>query len=208
MSDFAPAAPPQSELARYRLLSPSCGLRVSPLCLGGMSFGNKWALGAMTIEQSFQLMDTYYDLGGNFIDVSNNYHGGQSEEWIGQWTAKRGNRDEMVLATKFTMPASSTATIRCNMAGNHRKSILYSVNESLKRFQTDYIDLLYLHWWDFTTPIEEIMQTLDSLVKSGKVLYLGISDAPAWIVSQANQYARDHHLAPFVVYQGCWNLVY
>lgn len=97
------ALPPPSRLGRYRILSPNCGLRVSPLQLGAMSLGNVWDfMGPITKEQGFELLDKYYDLGGNFIDTANTYHKGQSEEWIGEWMQKRGNRDEIVLATKYT----------------------------------------------------------------------------------------------------------
>jgi aryl-alcohol dehydrogenase-like predicted oxidoreductase len=122
--------------------------------------------------------------------------------------AKRNNRDEMVLATKFTStyPATSTpATIKSNYQGNHAKSLKLSVEHSLKKLQTSYIDLLYLHWWDHTTSIPELMQSLHHLVVAGKVIYLGVSDTPAWIVSKANQYARDHGLTQFSVYQGHWS---
>lgn len=114
----------------------------------------------------------------------------------------------MVIATKFTTGfrrGTDPNAIQQNYQGNHAKSLHVSLNASLKKLKTDYIDLLYLHWWDFTTSIPEIMQSLNIMVQQGKVLYLGISDTPAWIVSQANQYARDHGLRPFSVYQGRWN---
>lgn len=124
---------------------------------------------------------------------------------------KRGNRDDIVLATKYTTPYKQRKEgpypgIAVNYAGNGRKSMRHSVEESLRKLQTDYIDILYLHWWDHSTSIPEVMQGLNDLVRSGKVLYLGISDTPAWVVSAANEYARAHGLAQFVVYQGLWNL--
>ena len=118
-------------------------------------------------------------------------------------------RDEMVVATKYTTCYTAYAgyenRIHSNAAGNGAKSLHVSVRNSLRKLQTDYIDILYVHWWDFTTSIEEVMQSLNVLVQQGKVLYLGVSDTPAWVVSKANQYARDHGLKQFVVYQGKWS---
>jgi len=205
--------PPPSPLARYRILSPSCGLRVSPLQLGAMSLGqaNASTLGSMTKELAFEILDKYYGLGGNYIDTANGYQEEESEIWIGEWLAKKGQgvRDDLVLATKYTgnykSGAKSQHPISVNRAGNSYKSMAVSLDASLKKLQTTYVDVLYLHWWDWTTPIPEIMQGLNNLVKAGKVLYLGISDTPAWVVSKANQYARDHGLAQFVIYQGRWS---
>lgn len=129
---------------------------------------------------------------------------------------ERGNRDQIVLATKFTTPyknyqigpgVKGGAGQTVNFAGNHKRSLMMSVRDSLKKLQTDYIDLLYLHWWDHTTSIEEIMDSLQILVESGKVLYLGISDSPAWLVSAANEYARARGKTQFSVYQGRWNVM-
>jgi aryl-alcohol dehydrogenase-like predicted oxidoreductase len=127
--------------------------------------------------------------------------------WVGEWLAARGNRDEIVIATKYSS-AYKTAQpdkIQSNYGGNGTKSLRVSVEQSLKKLQTSYIDLLYLHWWDYSTTIPELMHGLNDLVVSGKVIYLGISDCPAWIVAKANQYARDHGLRQFTVYQGLWN---
>jgi aryl-alcohol dehydrogenase-like predicted oxidoreductase len=167
-------------------------------------------LGECTKETTFGILDYFFSMGGNFIDTSNNYQAEESETWIGEWLTSRKNRDQMVLATKFTTayPAPglpSTPAIMANYQGQHAKSIHLSVEASLKKLQTTYIDLLYIHWWDFTTSIPEVMQSLNHLVAQGKVLYLGISDTPAWIVSKANQYARDHNLRQFSVYQGRWS---
>ncbi|RSH95563.1 hypothetical protein EHS25_000655 [Saitozyma podzolica] len=184
---FGPAPEPQTELARYRILAPKAGVRVSPLCLGAMSLGDQWTgwMGSgIDTTGSEKLLDAFYEAGGNFIDTSCNYQDEQSEMIIGEWMEKRGNRDEIVLATEKPLPHE----------------------DSLKKLRTSYIDLLYVHWWDYSTTIEEIMLSLNDLVKAGKVMYLGVSDAPAWIVAQANQYARDHALQPFVIYQGNWNL--
>ncbi|KAF2143760.1 uncharacterized protein K452DRAFT_285799 [Aplosporella prunicola CBS 121167] len=154
------------------------------------------------------MLDFFYENGGNFIDTANNYQNEQSEEWVGEWMQQRKNRDEMIIATKFTTtyPApESNKKIKSNFQGNHAKSLRVSVEASLKKLQTDYIDLLYLHWWDFSTSIPELMTSLHHLVQNGKVIYLGISDTPAWVVSKANQYARDHALTQFSVYQGRWS---
>jgi len=147
-------------------------------------------MGNMDKDGSFKLLDAYYDFGGNFIDTANNYQDGESEAYIGEWMEKRGNRSEMVIATKYTTFYEPKANYRANYAGNHIKSMVTSVEASLKKLRTSYIDILYLHWWEYTTSIEEVMQGLNNLVKQGKVLYLGISDTPAWIVSKANQYAE------------------
>ncbi|KAK0636880.1 norsolorinic acid reductase [Bombardia bombarda] len=210
MSVLPMAPPAKSPLARYRLLSPSASVRVSPLCLGAMNFGNAWKdyMGPCDQKTTEGILDFFYENGGNFIDTANNYQFEESETWIGEWMKKRGNRDEMVIATKYTTnyrAGHGDTQIMANFTGNSTKSMHVSVQASLKKLQTDYIDLLYVHWWDFSTSIPELMQSLNNLVTSGKVLYLGISDTPAWIVSKANQYARDHNLRPFSVYQGRWS---
>ncbi|KAL8916456.1 MAG: hypothetical protein Q9172_006300 [Xanthocarpia lactea] len=209
MSVFPLAPKPKSLLGFHRILSPTAGVRVSPLCLGGMNFGEAWKqfMGECSKETVFEILDFFYENGGNFIDTSNNYQSEESETWIGEWMAKRQNRDEMVIATKFTTGVGfrTGAALKVNLQGNHSKSLKVSLAASLKKLQTDYIDLLYVHWWDFSTSIPELMQSLHHMVAAGKVLYLGISDTPAWIVSKANQYARDHALTQFSVYQGRWN---
>ncbi|KAF2703587.1 Aldo/keto reductase [Pleomassaria siparia CBS 279.74] len=201
---------PKSLLDFHRVLSTTAGVRVSPLCLGAMNFGEAWeeSMGKCDKKATFEMLDYFYEQGGNFIDTSNNYQHEESETWIGEWLTERKNRDEIVLATKFTTcypnPTKSPRQ-RVNYAGNSSKSLQVSLEASLKKLQTDYIDLLYVHWWDFTTGIEELMQSLNHMVQRGKVIYLGVSDTPAWIVSKANQYARDHGLRPFSVYQGRWS---
>ncbi|KAK5200115.1 hypothetical protein LTR92_000656 [Exophiala xenobiotica] len=197
-------------LARYRQLSPSAALFVSPLCLGSMSLGtkNEAMFGACSKATAFEILDHYYSEGGNFIDTANSYQGGETETWLGEWMAARGNRDQIVLATKYTGPhptLDKDIKIRANYGGNGLKSLRLTFADSLKRLQTSYVDILYLHWWNFTATIPEVMHGLNDLVTSGKVLYLGISDSPAWLVTKANQYARDHGLRQFVVYQGIWN---
>ncbi|KAI9729193.1 MAG: hypothetical protein M1834_007100 [Cirrosporium novae-zelandiae] len=205
---FGPAPEPKSLLGRHRLLSPSANVRVSPICLGSMGFGTNWTaiMGETTETTARSIMDHFYDNGGNFIDTSNNYQDTQSETWIGQWMKDRGNRDEIVLATKFGSAYERDGNpMKSNLGGNTAKALHISVESSLKRLQTGYIDVLYVHWWDYTANIPELMQSLNDMVRLGKVLYLGISDTPAWVVSKANQYARDHGLHQFVIYQGLWN---
>ncbi|KAB5572801.1 NADP-dependent oxidoreductase domain-containing protein [Coniochaeta sp. 2T2.1] len=209
---FKQALEPKTELGRYRVLSRSAGVRVSPLCLGGMSFGDAWTniMGSMNKESTFKLLDAFFDAGGNFIDTANNYQNEQSETWIGEWMQQRGNRDQIVLATKFTSDYRGYAVGKGkgpNFAGNHKKSLHMSARDSLRKLQTDYIDILYIHWWDHTTSIKELMDSLHILVEQGKVLYLGASDMPAWLVSMANQYAVDSHKTPFSIYQGRWSVM-
>ncbi|KAF9527685.1 Aldo/keto reductase [Crepidotus variabilis] len=212
MSFFTPAPEPPTKLGRYRVLSPHAGVHVSPLVLGAMSVGDQWdkiGLGAMNKEDSFKLLDAYYDKGGNFIDTANNYQDETSEKFIGEWAEKRGIRDQLFIATKYTMGYKRASTLgqKIMYAGNNAKSLHISVEESLQKLRTSYIDLLYMHWWDWDTSIEEVMRSLHTLVLARKVLYLGVSDTPAWVVAKANQYARDHALSPFVIYQGSWNVM-
>ncbi|KAH9478335.1 Aryl-alcohol dehydrogenase [NADP(+)] [Psilocybe cubensis] len=208
-----PPPPPKTKLGRYRLLSPNAGVHVSPIQLGAGSIGDKWekfGLGSMDKARSFELLDAYYDSGGNFIDTANHYQDETSEMFIGEWAQKRGIRDQLFIATKYTtnLKANNNSVAQQIMyTGNNTKSLHISVTASLTKLRTNYIDLLYVHWWDWDTSIEEIMQSLHNLVLQGKVLYLGASDTPAWIVSKANQYARDHALTPFVIYQGAWNVM-
>ena len=168
---------------KYYLLGKS-GLRVSEICLGTMTFGKEWGWGASK-EESRKIFDAYVETGGNFIDTANIYTDGTSEKYIGDFVSS--DRDRFVIATKYT---SNTRAGDPNAGGNHRKNMVQSLEASLKRLNTDYIDLYWVHAWDQTTPIEEMMRALDDMVKSGKILYIGISDAPAWIVSQANTLAN------------------
>ncbi|KAL7412878.1 NADP-dependent oxidoreductase domain-containing protein [Mrakia frigida] len=199
-------------LPGHRILSPTAGIKVSPLQLGAMSIGEAWKdfMGSMTKEDSFKLLDAFVEAGGNFIDTANNYQNEESEKWIGEWMEERGNRDRIVLATKFTTHYRSYAEgadPAINHSGNGKKSLHLSLRDSLKKLRTDYVDILYLHWWDWTTSIPEVMDSLDAVVKSGKVLYLGISDTPAWIVAACNTYAKDHGKTVFSIYQGRWNVM-
>lgn len=168
---------------KYQLLGKS-GLRVSELCLGAMTFGEEWGWGASK-EECHKIFNAYVDAGGNFIDTANKYTEGTSEKYIGEFISS--DRDRFVLATKYT---SNTRRGDPNAGGNHRKNMIQSLEASLKRLNTDYIDLYWVHAWDALTPIEEMMRALDDMVRSGKILYIGISDAPAWIVSQVNTIAN------------------
>lgn len=209
-SPFGDIPTPRSLLDFHRILSPTAGVRVSPLCLGAMNFGDAWKdmMGECNKQTTFEILDYFFENGGNFIDTANNYQSEESETWIGEWMAERGVRDQMVVATKFTtcFPAHSRRPpLKINYAGNSSKSLHISLEASLKKLQTSYIDLLYVHWWDWSTSIPELMQSLNDMVVAGKVLYLGVSDTPAWIVSKANEYARNHGLRQFAVYQGHWS---
>lgn len=200
---------PKSKLFRHRQLAPTASVRVSPLCLGAMNFGEalKERMGECTKETAFKIMDEFVSQGGNFIDTANNYQNEESEIWVGEWLASRGNRDDIVLATKYTSSYKNheKEKIQSNYGGTGAKSMRVSLELSLKKLQTSYIDLFYVHWWDYTVTIPELMHSLNDLVAAGKVIYLGISDTPAWVVAKANQYARDHGLRQFSVYQGLWN---
>jgi len=212
-SVFGEAAKPTSLLGYHRVLSPKAGVRVSPLCLGAMGFGEQWKsyLGECDKKTSFEILDTFFDNGGNFIDTANNYQMGENEIWLGEWMQQRDNRDQIVLATKFTTGhrlKDESQKLQSNYQGNHAKSLKLSIKDSLRKLQTDYIDLLYVHWWDFTTGVEELMNSLHALVLAGKVVYLGISDTPAWLVVKCNDYARFHGLTPFSVYQGHWSCAF
>ncbi|KAJ6544295.1 NADP-dependent oxidoreductase domain-containing protein [Mycena capillaripes] len=213
MSFWAPPPPPPTKLGLYRTLSPLAGVHVSPLQLGAMSIGDKWGplgMGEMDKESSFKLLDAYFDNGGNFIDTANNYQDESSESFVGEWVEKRNIRDQLVIATKYTTnfkARNDDFAQKVNYVGNNIKSMHISVEASLKKLRTSYIDILYMHWWDWDTTVEEVMNGLHNLVVQGKVLYLGVSDTPAWVVAQANQYARDHGKTPFVIYQGLWNVL-
>ncbi|KAF2185946.1 putative aryl-alcohol dehydrogenase Aad14 [Zopfia rhizophila CBS 207.26] len=208
---LTPATAPATELGRYRILSSTAGVRVSPLQLGAMSIGQAWesVLGSMDKAASFKLLDEYVSSGGNFIDTACDYQDEESEAWLGEYFEKRGIRDQMVIATKYTTHyrKHDLGVAGINYAGNHKKALRLSVEASLKKLRTSYIDILYLHWWDHTTSIEEIMDSLHVLVEQGKILYLGVSDTPAWIVSAANYYARASGKTPISIYQGRWNVM-
>ena len=181
----------------YQLLGRS-GLRVSDLCLGTMTFGEDWGWGAAK-EEARKIYDAYREAGGNFIDTANVYTNGSSEKLVGEFIV--GHREEMVIATKYTNAASFLAGkpgTDANAGGNQRKNMVQSVEASLKRLGTDYIDLYWLHIWDGLTPAEEVMRAFDDLVRAGKILYAGVSDAPAWWVAKANTLAELRGWTRFV----------
>jgi aryl-alcohol dehydrogenase-like predicted oxidoreductase len=185
---------------RYRLLGKS-GLRVSELCLGTMTFGEEWGWGSSK-DESRKILDAFFEAGGNFIDTANVYTNGTSETQLGEFL--KGDRERVVLATKYTNSRQSNDP---NGAGNQRKNMVQAVEASLKRLQTDYIDLYWLHIWDRITPIEEVMRAFDDLVRQGKVLYVGVSDMPAWVIARANTLAELRDWTPFVGLQIEYSLI-
>jgi len=170
---------------KYHLLGQT-GLRISPLALGTMTFGTDWGWGASE-DTARELFSIYLDAGGNFIDTADGYTNGTSEQLIGKFIRERGARDHVVLATKYSFGAAAGNP---NAGGNGRKNLFRALDGSLRRLQTDYIDLYWVHAWDTLTPVEETMQTLNALVASGKIRYLGLSDCPAWYVSRAQTIAE------------------
>src|SRR5258707_5395864 len=175
--------PKRSTIKKYRLLGKS-GLRVSEASLGTMTFGDEWGWGSPK-DEAQKVYETYREAGGNFLDTANFYTGGTSDKFVGEFI--RGHRDSGVLAAKCSNAAPGNDP---NAAGDHRKSMMQALEASLKRLQTDYIDLYWVHIWDGITPVEEVMRGLDDIVRQGKVLYVGISDAPAWWIAQANTLAE------------------
>jgi aryl-alcohol dehydrogenase-like predicted oxidoreductase len=188
------------QLDNYRLLGRS-GLRVSPLSLGTMTFGSDWGWGADG-DEARRIFDAYLDRGGNFIDTANFYTNGSAERLLGGFA--EGRRDGLVIATKYSLTMQPGDP---NSGGNHRKNMLRSVEASLRRLRTDYIDLLYLHAWDETTPVEEVMRGFDDLVRAGKVIYAGVSDIPAWQVARMQTIADLRGWSPLVALQVQYNLV-
>ena len=188
---------------KYKRLGPS-GLHVSELCLGTMTFGEDWGWGASR-EESAKIFNAFAGAGGNFIDTAGNYTNGTSEKFIGELV--KGERDRFVLAMKYTLRVGKGSISDPNWGGNSRKSMVRAVEDSLKRLNTDYLDLLYLHMWDFMTPVEEVLQSAHHLVASGKVLYFGFSDTPAWVVSYAIAKATDFGWTPPVGLQVPYSLL-
>ncbi len=187
-------------LDQYRLLGRS-GLRVSPLSLGTMTFGSDWGWGADEYEAG-RIFNAYRERGGNFIDTAVNYTFGSSEKILGGLI--QGQRESIVLATKFTMAREQGNP---NAGGNHRLNLVNSVETSLRQLNTDRIDLLYVHAWDFTTSAEEVMRSLDCLVRSGKILYIGICNTSAWRIAQMQTLAEFRGWSPFVALQIEYSLV-
>ena len=185
---------------RYKLLGTS-GLRVSELCLGTMTFGDDWGWGADRTE-SRRVFDAFAAAGGNFVDTANSYTGGTSERFVGEFVA--GDRDRFVVATKYTHAERFGDP---NAGGNHRKSLRQAVEASLRRLGTDYIDLLWVHAWDAVTPVDEVLRALDDLIRAGTVLYVGISDTPAWVVAHANALAELRGWTRFVGVQAEYSLI-
>lgn len=186
---------------RYSLLGRS-GLRVSKIALGTMTFGTgvEWS---RSEDAARAVFETYAEAGGNFIDTANMYMGGESERIVGRLVAS--DRERFVVATKYAnaVPGASDP----NAAGVHRKSLTQSLDASLKRLGLDYIDLYYVHWWDFTTPVEEVQRALDDAVRAGKILHIGLSDVPAWVVSRAQAFADLRGVAPIAAMQLEYSLV-
>jgi aryl-alcohol dehydrogenase-like predicted oxidoreductase len=185
----------------YKLLGRS-GLKVSELCLGTMGFGTEGGWGA-DAQTSFEIMDAFAEAGGNFLDTANVYKLGTSEKVIGDYLTNH-DRDQFVLATKYTLKDNGT---NVNASGNNRKNMMRSVEQSLKRLQTDFIDVLYLHIWDNITPIDEVLRGLDDLVRQGKVNYAAISDTPAWVVAKGNTLAELMGWSQFIALQVEYSLI-
>src|SRR5918992_1233986 len=184
---------------RYKLLGRS-GLRVSEVALGTMTFGEAWGWGAPK-DESRRIFDAYLEAGGNFVDTACNYTDGESEEILGELV--QAERERLVLAPKYTLTARREDP---NAGGNHRKNMVQTLEGSLRRLRTDYVDFLWLHMWDGLTPVEEVVRALDDLVSSGKVLYVGISDTPSWVVSQAVTLADLRGWSRFVAVQAPYSL--
>jgi aryl-alcohol dehydrogenase-like predicted oxidoreductase len=185
---------------KYRLLGKS-GLRVSEAALGTMTFGEDWGWGTAK-EEARKVYDTFREAGGNFVDSANVYTNGSSESFLGEFM--QGHRESIVLATKYS---NAMPGVDPNAAGNQRKNMAQAVEASLRRLRTDYIDLYWVHIWDQMTPVEEVMRGLDDLVRQGKVLYVGISDAPAWWIAQANTLAHLRGWSPFIALQIEYSLI-
>jgi aryl-alcohol dehydrogenase-like predicted oxidoreductase len=185
---------------RYKLLGKS-GLKVSEIALGTMTFGEEWGWGASK-EESRKIYDAYRKAGGNFVDTANRYTGGTSEKYVGEFI--KSEREEIVLATKYTLVSREGDP---NSAGNSRKNMIQSLEASLKRLGTDYIDLYWLHAWDHLTPVEEVMRAFDDMIRSGKIVYAGVSDTPAWVVARANMMAELRGWSPFVALQIEYSLI-
>ncbi|HUA22044.1 MAG TPA: aldo/keto reductase [Bryobacteraceae bacterium] len=179
------------------------GLRVSPLCLGAMTFGTQWGWGSDEATAR-SVFDRYIDAGGNFVDTADGYQGGQSEQLTGRFIQERNLRDQVVLATKFTFNGSQGNP---NSGGNGRKNIYRALEASLRRLNTDYIDLYWLHAWDTVTPVEEVVNTLTDLVRAGKIRHYGFSDTPAWYVARAYTLAEKEGKDPVAALQLEYSLV-
>jgi aryl-alcohol dehydrogenase-like predicted oxidoreductase len=191
----------ESKIKEYVTLGRS-GLIVSPFCLGTMTFGNdRWG---SSDEEARRIFERYIEDGGNFVDVADVYSDGKSEEVLGRFIAGSGCRDKVVLATKFTFNPQEGNP---NAGGNGRKNIYRALEGSLQRLGTDYVDLYWMHVWDTITPVEEVVDTLTTLVRSGKVRYYGFSDVPAWYAARAVTLAQERGLEPPIALQLEYSLV-
>jgi len=186
----------------YKLFGKS-GLRVSEICLGTMTFGEEWGYGANK-EESRNMFNVFLDAGGNFIDTANRYTEGTSEKLLGEFIKESGRREELVVATKYSLV---TKIGRINDSGNHRKNLVQTLEGSLKRLNLEYVDILYVHAWDFTTPVEEVLRPLDDMVRTGKVLHIAISDTPAWIISRSDAIAELRGWTAFAGMQVEYSLI-
>lgn len=179
------------------------GLRVSRLCLGAMTFGADWGWGSQR-EDAAAIFNAYFDAGGNFIDTADIYTNGTSERWLGEFIRERSLRDRVVVATKYSL---CTGEPGANSGGNGRKRLLSAVDASLERLGTDYIDLYYVHGWDRITPVDEVMRTLDDLVRAGKIRHIGLSNIPGWYVGRAQTLAEWRGFEPVCALQMQYSLV-
>jgi aryl-alcohol dehydrogenase-like predicted oxidoreductase len=187
---------------RYVQLGNS-GMRVSEVCLGTMTFGDERGEGwGATRQEAQRIFESFVGEGGNFFDTANNYVAGTSERYLGELVASE--RDRFVIATKYT---AATRAGDPNAIGNHRKNLVQSLDASLERLQTDYIDLFWVHAWDSLTPLDELMRALDDVVRAGKVLYVGASNTPAWVVARANMLAELRGWTPFSAIQIEYSLI-
>jgi aryl-alcohol dehydrogenase-like predicted oxidoreductase len=189
-------------LKQYVTLGRS-GLRVSPLALGTMTFGTEWGWGSEPVVAR-QVFDGYIEQGGNFIDTADGYTNGKSEELLGHFIAERGLRERLVLATKFTFNADP---VNPNAGGNGRKNIYRALEGSLRRLKTDYIDLYWMHVWDMVTPVEEVLSTMNDLVRAGKIRHFGFSDVPAWYVARAQTLAEKEGKEQLIALQLEYSLI-
>ena len=184
---------------RYKLFGPT-GLRVSEMCFGTMTFGESWGWGSSKADSKL-VFDAFVAAGGNFFDTANFYTRGESEQLLGEFIGS--SRHDYVIGTKYTLTANPDDP---NAGGNQRKNLFRSIDESLRRLDTDYIDVYWVHVWDYMTPVDEVMRGLDDLVRMGKVHYVGISDAPAWYIAKANTLAEFRGWTPFAGLQMLYSL--
>jgi aryl-alcohol dehydrogenase-like predicted oxidoreductase len=189
---------------KYKLLGRS-GLRVSELCLGCGTFGTAWGTLGSDEAESHKIFNAFVEAGGNYLDTSNRYQESQSEQFLGKFI--HPNRDRLVIGTKYSLVDGMSDGKDANGGGNHRKRLFSSVESSLKRLKTDYIDMLWVHIDDFTTPIDEILRGLNDIIAQGKVLYAGASNFPAWWLARANTIAEYQGWHPFIATQLEWSIV-